>query len=115
LIILPRQARDKHGKKDVVIAQGSSTEELAALKTAHDEALAAITKACEIGTFLHHLGIKTNLILPRQARDKHRESTQKQTTVLLQEKTELEAKRAEEAEEQEKTKCELLYYLCTWT
>jgi hypothetical protein len=43
-----------------VIAQGSSTEELAALKTAHDEALAAITKACEIGTFLHHLGIKTS-------------------------------------------------------
>jgi|EP01046_Picozoa_sp_COSAG06_P004173 hypothetical protein len=48
-------------------------------------ALASLTAHlwCEKRHFLRHLYIQT-IILPRQARDKHRESTQKTTSVLLQ-------------------------------
>ena len=43
-------------------------------------------KRCEKRHFLRHLYLKTN-ISPRQARDKHRESTQKQMCRFVQEST----------------------------
>jgi hypothetical protein len=81
LIILPRQARDKHGKAS---AEGNGV--FFQVMKRIDRTLWRVRDLSRIVSgektvFLSHLYIKT-MILPRQARYKHRESTQNKERFL---------------------------------
>ena len=66
-VLLPRQARDSGDPEGNTIGRSAFTRAICTVRS---------PLRCEKRHFLRHLYIKT-IILPRQARNKHRESTQK--------------------------------------
>jgi len=92
-IILPRQARDKHRESTHSKKSGCVFRRYIPLFNASSRALKDVDKSLKVGgpssaqtqvrkrLFLRHFYIKC-IIVPRQARDKHRESTQKSDVFL---------------------------------
>jgi hypothetical protein len=81
-IILPRQARDKHRETTQKRTFFSGECILSSPLILSFDPTNATGKKEKRLLFLSHLYIKC-IILPRQARDKHRESTQKRTTCTV--------------------------------
>ena len=92
MIILPRQARDKHrenSKKDAFLqeltAKADTKMEAALASVAKQQAMAGAALSKQIETVvavrqtpLWASFMLTTIVLPRQARDKHRESSKKE-------------------------------------
>ena len=77
MIVLPRQARNEYHSKTTQTKKKHSY----CLRPRRQEQVRLCALRCEKRHFWLHLYIKTN-ILPRQARDKHRETTQKRDRFL---------------------------------
>ena len=91
MVILPRQARDKHRENSIndVFLQARNAHTTTSEQPGPARTTSMLsTQAVRNRVFLRHLYIKM-IILPRQARDKHRESTQKRTRFLQGSRTPL--------------------------
>jgi hypothetical protein len=77
MIVLPRQARNEYHSKTTQ----TKKKHYCCSRPRRQEQVRLCALRCEKRHFLSHLYIKTN-ILPRQARDKHRETTQKRDRFL---------------------------------